>query len=236
LIGRESGKLVVERPDEGRPCFAALHVSSESVKISELPAAICDPQHRDHHQVADGEAVAFEPWLVAQPIRELLQPQPSEMLKRGLGRLRPLLIGENDIEECAKLDERLDAADRRKDPLNCAELCLRIARQEHIGFLANILENRTAFEDLDGFVAEARHLIERLIPGISGRPVAPDQLDSIIESRLFERPPHSKVLHESLGARRHPAKSRNLDRRVGIERHRSLLAVDCYAAAWSSTG
>ena len=77
---------------------------------------------RDHHQVADREAVAFEPLLVAETVGQLLQPQPREMRRSvGLARLGPFLVGEDDVEQRAKLDERLDAADRRIGPLDRAK-------------------------------------------------------------------------------------------------------------------
>ena len=62
--------------------------------------------------------------------------------------------------------------ERRIGPLDCAIAALRVARQQRFALLADILDDGAGLEDLDLAVAEAGHLVERLLEQIFGRPFA----------------------------------------------------------------
>src|SRR4029079_11464599 len=63
-----------------------------------------------------------------------------------------------------------------------------------------------------------------------------EQSNPIVEPGFLEGPAGAEVADHALGEFGHPAERGDLDAGVRIERHDSLLVVNCYAAADSSTG
>src|SRR5690242_20450670 len=121
-----------------------------------------EAQDGDHHEIADGEPVAFEPLLVAEPIRDALELQLSEILGPGTTELRPFLALIEDIDEEQVEDCRLDAVEGSISPLDCTKLSLLVPGKKRVALFTDILDDRAALEDPDLSIVEARHLIERL--------------------------------------------------------------------------
>src|SRR4051794_22180299 len=121
-----------------------------------------EAQGGDHDEVADGEVVALEPALVAQPVGEPLELQPGEVGGALPAQLGPFLVLVENVDQEEVEDRRLDAVERRISPLNRAEPALRIGGQKRLAPFADILNDRAALENLDLAVAKARHLVERL--------------------------------------------------------------------------
>ena len=119
------------------------------------------------------------------------------------------------------LDEWLNAVDRRIGPLDRGVPALRIARQQRFAPLADILDDRTALEDVDGFVAEARHLVERLVLQIACGPLAAEKAQPVIEPSFLECPSNAQVLDQSTRTFRNPGESGHFDCGVRVDRHRS---------------
>jgi len=190
------GELVFEGALECGPLFCTRHKGRKIGRLAEQPAAVGEAKHSDHHQVADREPVAFEPLLVSEPIGQLPKSELREMVKGGNCRRGPLLVGPEAIEERAELDERLDAADRGAAPLDRPVSCLRIAGQQRFALLRDILDDRAAFEEPDGAVAEARDLLERLLEAVIFRPLETDPAEAVVEAGFFERPADAQVLDE----------------------------------------
>src|SRR6185369_12394547 len=115
-------------------------------------------------------SVAFEPLLVAEPVRDALELLPGEVRSPGAAQRRPLFALVEDVYQQDVEDRRLDAVKRGIAPLDRAIFALRIARQKRFAGLAEILEDCPGLEDPDLAVIEARHLVERLLEQIFRRP------------------------------------------------------------------
>src|SRR4029079_6940766 len=91
-------------------------------------------------QVANGEPVALEPLLVAEPVRDALELLPSEVRSPRAAQRRPLFALVEDVDQQDVEDRRLDAVERGIAPLDRAIFALRIARQPRLALLAAHLE------------------------------------------------------------------------------------------------
>ena len=146
-----------------------------------------------------------------------------DFLGAGAAQLRPLLIGEEDIQLQKAEDGRFNAVERGVGPLDRAVPSLLVSRQENFASFADTLDDGAALEDLYFSIAEAGNLVERLFAQIFRRARLSKQADPVVELRLFECPTGAKVADDTLRKFRDPAKGSDLDGGVGIEGHVQFL-------------
>src|SRR4029079_3439177 len=103
-------------------------------------------------------------------------------------------------------------------------------------FLADILDDRAAFENPHLAVAEAGDLVERLLLYVVGGALLAEQSTLVVEPGFLERPAGAQIANDALCELRHPAEGGDLDRRIRIDWHFFLLALECYAGVASATG
>ena len=127
MVGCKDRELISQRPLKRRTRLAALLIGGQIGDFGDHVGVPQVPKHSHHHQIADREAVAFEPLLVAKPVGDSLELKPDKFFGARPAQLRPFLIGVEDGNREDVLDSRLDAVERGVGPLNCAEFRLRIA-------------------------------------------------------------------------------------------------------------
>jgi hypothetical protein len=181
-----------------------------------------DPQHRDHQQVADGEAVAFEPLVVTEPVGD--PAEALDQLRAGarLAQLGPFLAGVEGVQRGEAHHEWLDAVQRRIGPLDSTGSGDGVARKQPLILVADVLDDGAAFEQLQIAFAIGRHLAEGLFTLIAGRD-RPDGANGIVEPRFLQRPADAKVANLASRKRRNPAEGGELDGSLIDQRHGSGL-------------
>src|SRR5687767_10864383 len=88
-----------------------------------------------------------------------------------------------------------------------------------------MLDDRSRFKNLQRSFGIDRHLPERLLKIIFGRPLALEQAGSIGQADLLERPTRSQVADQPRGERGHPGECADFNVGVGIDGHGQ--ASDC---------
>src|SRR5689334_8609116 len=141
-----SRELVFERALERRARFATLHKGIEVGEFSDEIGVAEEAERRHHHEIADGEAIALEPLLVAEPVADALQLELREIRRSGTTELGPLLAGKAEVDQKQVDQGRLDAVERGIGPADRTELRLGLAWEEGLALLAEILKDRPALE------------------------------------------------------------------------------------------
>ena len=91
----------------GRPRFAAFDIGGELWETVQLRCAAQAAEHRDQHQVADGERFSIDPLVIAECILEILKTAMQIFDELGVARLRPVAIGLENVVDRDCHDERL---------------------------------------------------------------------------------------------------------------------------------
>src|SRR6478672_6969045 len=92
-------ELVCKCALERRSRLPALQISVKIVEPGHEVRMAKKAQDGDHHQVADAEAVAFQPLLVAEPVGNALELQPRELGRSLAPQLRPFLARVEDVDQ-----------------------------------------------------------------------------------------------------------------------------------------
>src|SRR5262249_22638227 len=104
-----------------------------------------------------------------------------------------------------------------------AILPLPIVGQQDFAPLTQILDDRAGLENPDLAVAEAGDLVERLLAQIFQRAFLVEQADAIVQARLLDGPADAQVADYALSELGHPPEGGDLDCRIRIDWHVSLL-------------